>query len=165
MRVQRRLLMARFTMPRDVTPRRASSTKSATATPKATAVDARIAEQSGQVGAKVHGHVPEAENAGDNGQLGPDRLHSTVESLLLAEATYEHDDCEEGDGKLALLNEIDQGHPQPAGNAEGGTKEVEKDEHRGNAVEERGMSLERASEEVGRHCRDNQEKEEIHRGS
>ena len=24
------------------------------------------------------------------------------------------------------------------------------------------MSLERASEEVGRHCRDNQEKEEIH---
>ena len=109
--------------------------------------------------------MPEAENAGDNGQLGPDRLHSTVESLLLAEATYEHDDCEEGDGKLALLNEIDQGHPQPAGNAEGGTKEVEKDEHRGNAVEERGMSLERASEEVGRHCRDNQEKEEIHRGS
>lgn len=47
------------------------------------AVDARIAEQSGQVGAKVHGHVPEAENAGNNGQLGPDRLHSTVESLLL----------------------------------------------------------------------------------
>lgn len=63
MRVQRRLLMARFTMPRDVTPRRAEQHEECDGHAEGDgniAVDARIAEQSGQVGAKVHGHVPEA---------------------------------------------------------------------------------------------------------
>ena len=69
------------------------------------------------------------------------------------------------EGKLALLDEIDKGRPQPAGHTEGGANKVEQVEDDGNAVEERRMRLERASKEVDRHCRDNQEEEEIHRGS
>ena len=93
----------------------------------------------------------------------PDRLHLTVESLFLAETAYEHDNGKEREGKLALLDEIDKGRPQPAGHTEGGANKVEQVEDDGNAVEERRMRLERASKEVDRHCRDNQEEEEIHR--
>ena len=45
--------------------------------------------------------MPKAENACDNGKLGPDRLHLTVESLFLAETAYEHDNGKEREGKLA----------------------------------------------------------------
>ena len=85
--------------------------------------------------------------------------------MFLAETAYEHDNGKEREGKLALLDEIDKGRPQPAGHTEGGANKVEQVEDDGNAVEERRMRLERASKEVDRHCRDNQEEEEIHRGS
>ena len=99
------------------------------------APDLAAAEKARHVALQVHGHVPEREEPRHDGQLAAHGLQPVIGAAAPVQASDEHDDHEQGQRQLALLDEDEQRAPNGARQTEEHAVHVDDVDGDGGSVE------------------------------